>query len=116
MEQKPIEISKSILSAFNLGVWMRQQKGQAGNASEVTRELGDMIYWNMNKEYEGYPLDLLKANVEYLSQIALLGYILPGVSLYDEELKNRLLSLIEAKASGLNQEPINKHLDSLLLI
>ena len=108
--------SKSILSVFNMGVWMRQQKGHASNAVEVAKELGDTIYWNINKDYEGYTGDLLKADVEYLSQIALLGYILPRVSLYDDELKNRLLSLIEAKANGLHQEPKDKPLDSLLPI
>jgi hypothetical protein len=86
--------------AFNLGVWIKQQKGQTvNNVAETAKELRDIIYWNMSKQYgNAYPDDLLNANVEYFLEIALLGYILPGICLPDEELKNRLLALIEAKA------------------
>jgi hypothetical protein len=95
------DLKQSITMAFNLGVWMKQQKGRTSNVSEAAKELKDMIYWNMNKQYgETYPADLLSTNVEYFLQIALLGYILPEVCLPDEELKNRLLVLIEAKARG----------------
>ncbi|MBI2488002.1 MAG: hypothetical protein HYW01_13885 [Deltaproteobacteria bacterium] len=95
------DLKQSIVMAFNLGVWLKQQKGQTGNVSEAAKELKDMIYWNLNKQYgETYPADLLNTNVEYFLQIALLGYILPEVCLPDEELKSRLLALIEAKARG----------------
>ncbi len=58
---------------------------------------------------------MINANVEYLSQVALLGYVLSGVSLYDEELKSRLLFLIEAETNCLGQNILNKQLDSLFL-
>jgi hypothetical protein len=94
------DLKESIVMAFNLGVWIKQQKGQTvNNVSETAKELRDMIYWNMSKQYgNAYPDDFLNANVEYFLEIALLGYILPGICLPDEELKNRLLALIEAKA------------------
>src|SRR3990172_11689250 len=92
-------LKESIAMAFNLGVWMKQQKGDTGNVSEAAKEVKDMIYWNMSQQYsDAYPSDLLNANVLYFLEIALLGYILPGVCLPDEELKNRLLALIEARA------------------
>src|SRR6266852_785074 len=96
-EVQPQSLRESIVMAFNLGVWMKQQKGHDGNVSEAAKELRDMIYWNMSQQYGGYPDDLIHSNVEYFLEIALLGYILPGVSLADEELKSRLISLIEAK-------------------
>src|SRR5574341_485270 len=92
-------LKESIAMAFNMGVWMKQQKGDTGNVSEAVKELRDMIYWIMSQQYsDAFPSDLLNANVEYFLEIALLGYILPGVCLPDEELKNRLLALIEARA------------------
>jgi len=104
-------LKESIAMAFNLGVWMKQQKGETGNVSEVAKELRDMIYWNMSKRYgDSYPNDLLNASVEYFLEIALLGYILPGVCLPDEELKNRLLALVEARAGvEVPQKPGEKH-------
>lgn len=92
-------LKESIAMAFNLGVWMKHQKGNEVGVSEATEEIKSMIYWNLNKQYgEACPPDLLNANVEYFLQIALLGFILPEVCLPDEELKSRLLNLIEAKA------------------
>ncbi len=104
-------LKESIVMAFNLGVWMKQQKGQTGNVSEASKELRDMIYWNMFQQYgDTYPTDLVNANVEYFLEIALLGYILPGVCLPDEELKSRLLALIEARArEEAPQKPIEQH-------
>jgi hypothetical protein len=103
-------LRESIVTAFNLGVWMKQkqQKGDNTNVSEAARELRDMIYWNMYSG--GYPDDLIHSNVEYFLEIALLGYILPGVSLPDEELKTRLIFLIETKAEGeAPQQTIQQH-------
>jgi hypothetical protein len=55
----------------------------------------------MYRQYgDGYPDDFINANVEYFLEIAVLGFILPGVSLPDGELKTRLIALIEAKARG----------------
>lgn len=96
--QEP-DLKDSIVAAFNLGVWMRHKKGGGDNISDIAKELRDMIFWNMSKPYGGtLPDELLNANVEYFQHIALLGYILPGISLPDEELKNRLLSVIEGRA------------------
>jgi hypothetical protein len=104
-------LKESLAMAFNLGVWMKQQKGQTGNVSDAAKELRDIIYWNMFKQYgDAYPSDLVNANVEYFLEIALLGFILPGVCLPDEELKSRLLALIEARArEEVLQQPIEQH-------
>jgi len=101
-------LKESIVMAFNLGVWMKQQKGHEATVSEATEELQSMIYWNLNNQYgDTIPTDLLKANVEYFLNIVLLGYILPEVCLPDEELKSRLLNLIEGKAiAGTFQPPV----------
>jgi hypothetical protein len=101
-EQIPVQdLRESIIMAFNLGVWMKQQKGDKGNVSVAAKELRDLIYWNMYQQYDdGYPVEFINSNVEYFLEIALLGYILPGVSVPDEELKSRLILLIEAKAKG----------------
>jgi hypothetical protein len=94
-------LKESIMMAFNLGVWMRQQKGHGVGVLEAGKELRDMIYWNISQgNGKEYPDDLVSANVEYFLEIALLGYILPEVSLPDEELKNKLISLIDAKSKG----------------
>jgi hypothetical protein len=92
------DMMKSIVMAFNLGVWMKQQKGSAVGVLEAGKELRDMIYWNISQNQgNAYTEELVNANVEYFLQIALLGYILPEVALPDAELKNKLISLIEGK-------------------
>jgi len=56
-------LKESIVMAFNLGVWMKQQKGHEATVSEATEELKNMIYWNLNNQYgDTIPADLLKAN------------------------------------------------------
>lgn len=102
-------LRESIIMAFNLGVWMKQQKENTGDVLEAAKELKDMIYWNISQHYTGYPDDLIRSNVEYFLEIALLGYILPGVSLPNEELKSRLISLIEAKARGESHQQTIQH-------
>jgi hypothetical protein len=53
-------LKESIIMAFNLGVWMKQQKGHIGNVLEVAKELRDVIFWNMSKHYgDAYPAGLL---------------------------------------------------------
>lgn len=111
-EQIPVQgFKESIIMVFNLGVWMKRQKGDPGNVSEAAKELRELIYWNMYQQYgDGYPDDFINANVEYFLEIAILGFILPGVSLPDEELKTRLIALIEAKAGReAPQETIQQH-------
>jgi hypothetical protein len=92
-------LKESIAMAFNLGVWMRQKKGHEGRVLEVAKELRDIIFWNISQQYSNiYSPEILEANVEYFLEIALLGYILPDICPPDEELKNKLIALIEAKA------------------
>ena len=94
-------IKESIAMAFNLGVWMKQHKGDTANISESAKEIRDIIYRKVSEQYgDSCAEDLINANVEYFLEIALLGYILPGVCLPDEELKDRLFALIEAKTRG----------------
>jgi len=92
-------IAGSILSAFNLGVSFNQQTGGTKTTVEVTEELGHTIYTNLSQAYgERFQDEFLRANTEYFLQIALLGYIIPSVCAYEEDFKNRLLSLIEQRA------------------
>ncbi len=105
METKEKEgyVIESIGMAFNLGVFMRQ-KGE-GNIFDICRQLREAILLNIYEAYGGiHPADLLSANVEYFLQIALLGYILPGVCIYDEEIKYKLFTLIKAKIVKLRAE------------
>lgn len=92
-------IANSILSAFNLGVSYNQQSGGVKSIAEVTDELGHTIYTNLSQAYGSrFQDDFLRANTEYFLQIALLGYIIPSVCAYEEDFKNKLLSLIEQRA------------------
>jgi len=97
--QELTQIQSSILMAFNLGVSYNQQSGGLKSITEVSGELGHNIYTNLSQVY-GNKLedDFLRANTEYFLQIALLGYIIPSVCAYEEDFKNRLLSLIEKRA------------------
>jgi len=101
MEKQEVgTVTESIVMAFNLGVWMRQTEVEK-SIFEMVKKMEEIIYWNIFQTYGGkYPDELIRANVGYLLQIALLGYILPKVCAPDEELKNRLISSIEAKIYG----------------
>ena len=92
-------IANSILMAFNLGVSFNQQVKGTKSLPEVVGELGNTIYTNLSNAY-GSQLEegFLQANTEYFLQIAMLGYIVPGVCAYEEEFKDKLLSLIEIRA------------------
>lgn len=88
----------SIAMAFNLGVSSRQQKGDTESVVEVSNDLREFIYSNLSRAHGAlHPEEALRANTEHLLQIALLGYIIPSVCAYDEEFKNRLFVLIDAK-------------------
>jgi len=92
-------IENSILSAFNLGVSFNQQMGGTKTLDEATNELGHTIYNNLSNVYGSqFEDDFLRANTEYFLQIAMMGYIIPSVCAYDEDFKNRLLSLIGERA------------------
>jgi len=92
-------LSNTILMAFNLGVQFNQQTQGTKSVTEVTGELGHNIYSNLKQAYgEQIEDEFIRANTEYLLQIALMGYIVPSICAYDEEFKNRLLQLIEMRA------------------
>ena len=98
-------IANSILSAFNLGVSYNQQSGGIKSITEVTEELGHTIYTNLSQAYgTRFQDDFLRANTEYFLQVALLGYIIPSVCAYEEDFKNKLLSLIEQRAIKTQQQ------------
>jgi hypothetical protein len=99
-QQQPSAMMNSVLMAFNMGVSANQQSGGTKSIVDVVNELGEAIYVNISRVYGAqYPDEFIRANVEFFLQIALLGYIIPGVCAYDEGLKSRLFALIEAKLS-----------------
>ena len=90
-------VLNSIKAAFNLGVWMRQN-GPGMNASDAGRSLGETIRLNLRQPEEGqFEKDVIEANVAYLTDIALLGYLMSGVCSYDQEIKERIPYLIEKR-------------------
>ncbi|MGB2692280.1 MAG: hypothetical protein WBC96_07280 [Thermodesulfobacteriota bacterium] len=92
-------LANTILMAFNLGVQFNQQSQGTKSVTEVTGEVGQTIYNTLKETYgEQMEDDFLRANTEYLLQIAMMGYIIPSICAYDEEFKNRLLQLIEMRA------------------
>lgn len=104
-DQELSQLQNSILMAFNLGVSYNQQSGGLKSITEVSGELGHTIYTNLSQVYGSkFQDDFLRANTEYFLQIALLGYIIPSVCAYEEDFKNRLLSLIELRALKTQQQ------------
>lgn len=98
-------IANSILMAFNLGVSFNQQVQATKSLPEVVNELGHNIYTNLSNAYGSqFEEAFLQANTEYFLQIAMLGYIVPGVCAYEEEFKDKLLSLIEIRANQQAQQ------------
>jgi len=97
MEELEQDVMESIKMAFNLGVWMKHTQ-EAGSIQIISKKLEEIIYWKMFEAYgDKCPQELIRDNVEYFVQIALLGYILPGVAIPDELIKGRLISLIHAR-------------------
>lgn len=89
----------SINMAFNLGVAAHQESGQSKSVVEIATELGNQIYQNFAQAYGGEINEaFLKANTEYFLQIALMGYIIPGVCAFDNEFKEKFFSLVYARA------------------
>ncbi|MCY4379336.1 MAG: hypothetical protein OXC39_05880 [Candidatus Dadabacteria bacterium] len=94
----------SINMAFNLGVAAHQASGQSKSVAEIATELGNQIYQNFAQAYGGEINEsFLKANTEYFLQIALMGYIIPGVCAFDNDFKERFFALVYARAKQ-NQE------------
>lgn len=95
------DLMKSVTTAFNLGVAANQSSAHLKSVTEVSAELGQQIYDNLSNAYgEQYEEQFLLANTEYFLQIALLGFIIPSVCKFENDFKDRLFSLIEAKANS----------------
>ena len=93
------QFMNSINMAFNLGVAAHQSSGQSKSVVEIATELGNQIYQNFAQAYGGEINEsFLKANTEYFLQIALMGYIIPGVCAFDNDFKQRLFDLVYARA------------------
>jgi hypothetical protein len=91
-------VMDSVMMAFNLGVSAIRQAGPNKSVVDIANELGEVIYSNLFRAYGGqHQEEFIRASTEYFLQIALLGFIIPTVCAYDEEFKNRLFVLIEAK-------------------
>ena len=93
------DLSASIGMAFNLGVSFNQQAQGAKSIAQALAEMGEHIFTSLNKAHGGnFRQEYIIANTEYLLQIALLGYIIPSICDYEDNFKERLLALIEARA------------------
>ena len=90
-------ISASIKAAFNLGVWIRKN-APADNIFEAGMCLRETIFYNIDKPEEGQQSrEVLNANVDYLLEVALLGYVMSGICTYDEAVKDKIPELIESR-------------------
>ena len=95
----------SINMAFNLGVSAHQASGQSKSVIEIATELGNQIYQNFAQAYGGEVNEsFLKANTEYFLQLALMGYIIPGVCAFDNDFKEKLFDLVYARAKQNQQK------------
>ncbi len=89
--------ANSIKAAFNLGVLMRQND-PGKDVFDAGRSLKETIYLNLRQPEEGqHPKDVVDANVSYLTDIALLGFLMSGVCAYDPDIKDKIPYLIEKK-------------------
>jgi|GEM_PF-625723 len=93
------DLMRSVTMAFNMGVAANQSSAHLKSVTEVSTEIGQQIYDNLSKAYGNeYQEEFLLANTEYFLQIALLGYIIPSICSFDNNFKDTLFSLIEARA------------------
>ena len=87
----------SIKTAFNLGVWMRQNQKEM-NVFEIGRCLRETINSNIDQpEEEINSREVVDANVDFLLEVALLGYIMSGICSCDPDIKEKIPSLIEKR-------------------
>ncbi len=92
-----------IYTAFNLGVIARQEK-QFATIKAASNYFYDVIYTDLSRQYKGFIDDvLILCYADYLTSIALLGYILPNICAYDDDFKNRLTDLILIKIRKLKE-------------
>ena len=86
-----------IITAFNLGAISRQEK-QFASVKAASNYFYDVIYAELSRQYKEFIDDaLILTYADYLTSIALLGYILPHICAYDEGFKNKLMDLILIK-------------------
>jgi hypothetical protein len=86
-----------IFTVFNLGVIARRER-QFATIQAASNYFYDVIYNDLSRQYKGFMDDvLILSYADYLTSIALLGYILPYVCAYDEDFKNKLMNLILTK-------------------
>ena len=86
-----------IFTAFNLGVIARQEK-QFATVKAASNYFYDVIDTDLSRQYKGEIDDvLILSYADYLTSMALLGYILPHICAYDEDFKDKLLDLILIK-------------------
>jgi hypothetical protein len=91
------ETENLIYTAFNLGVVARQEK-QFVNVKSASNYFYDVIFADLSRQYKGFIDDILIISyADYLTSIAILGYILPHICTYDEDFKSRLMDLILVK-------------------
>ncbi|MEQ9619812.1 MAG: hypothetical protein RIG61_11665 [Deltaproteobacteria bacterium] len=87
----------SIKTAFNLGVWMRQNQKEK-DVFEIGRYLRQTIHGNIDQPDDGrHSKEVVEANVDFLLEVALLGYIMSGICSYDPYVKEKVPSLIEKR-------------------
>lgn len=102
-------IMSSVTMSFNLGVSFNQRGDGTKSVSEVSREIYDHIHEQIMKIYGGnVDESYLSANVEYFTQIALMGYIIPNVCTFDDSFKDHLFRLIEEKVSRRGEQASQK--------
>ena len=89
-------ITASSKAAFNLGVWIRKN-APADNVFEAGMCLRETIFYNIDKPQGGQTKEVVNANVDYLLEVALLGYLMSGICTYDEVVKDKIPELIESK-------------------
>lgn len=100
-------ITASIKAAFNLGVWIRKN-APADNIFEAGMCLRETIFYNIDKPESGEQAkEVVNANVDYLLEVALLGYVMSGICAYDETVKDKIPELIETRL--VNEAYINDY-------
>lgn len=98
-------IMGSVTMSFNMGV-SHSQKDGTKSVVDVAAELRDEIYTQIKAAYGEHLEDsFIQANVEYFVQIALMGYIIPSICVFDPEFKDHLFRLIEAKLAKKEEQP-----------
>lgn len=95
MNLEEMDKTKDLIhTVFNLGVIARGER-QFVTVQAASDYFYDVIYNDLFRQYKGFMDDvLILSYTDYLTSIALLGYILPYVCAYDEDFKNKLMNLI----------------------